>query len=90
MINNENNSIENNINNTSNKDESENIDTIITGDVEEIDDIQDIDYVNISSANNVIKDDAELKTDFDTNDCGNLENQFSKEFNKFLLKKELM
>jgi len=35
-------------------------------------------------------DDSELKTDFDTNNCGNLENQFSKECNKFLLKKELM
>jgi len=36
------------------------------------------------------QDDSELKIDFDANNCGNLENQFSKECNKFLLKKELM
>jgi len=36
------------------------------------------------------KNDSELKIDFDANNCGNLENQFSKECNKFLLKKELM
>jgi hypothetical protein len=51
------------------------------GDIGTIEDIND---------NNELSDNSELKTDFDTNDCGNLENQFSKECNKFLLKKELI
>jgi hypothetical protein len=67
------------------------------GEIEDINNIQDL----IEEDEAVEKDekdekleemkaDSELKIDFDANNCGNLENQFSKECNKFLLKKELM
>ena len=76
---------------SSSKDESKNIDTIITGYVDETNETNETNEVtgNID-VDSEIKIDAGLKTDFDANDCGNLENQFSKECNKFLLKKELM
>jgi hypothetical protein len=59
------------------------------GEIEDINDIreeqkvEDVQYVQE-------EDKSELKIEFDANNCGNLENQFSKECNKFLLKKELM
>lgn len=75
-------------------------DTQDIGEIDDINNIQDlieedepikaVEKVETLEKVKEVNDDSELKTDFDTNNCGNLENQFSKECNKFLLKKELM
>ena len=83
--------------------ESDTLTPINIGDTEDIGEIDDINNIQnlieedeaveaVEAVEKIkeIKDDSELKTDFDANNCGNLENQFSKECNKFLLKKELM
>ena len=77
--------------------ESDTLNPINIGDTEDIGEIDDINNIQnlieedeAVKKNKEVEDDSELKTDFYANNCGNLENQFSKECNKFLLKKELM
>jgi len=94
------NEIEDDNNNVSDSDSdnsetSDNKEKITIGEEGDIGTIEDINNESIDAnaereINIIDKVDSELKIDFDKSDCGNLENQFSKECNKFLLKKELM
>lgn len=70
-------------------DDINNIQNLIEED-EAVEAVEAVEALEVVKKNKEVEDDSELKTDFDANNCGNLENQFSKECNKFLLKKELM